>query len=320
MSASDTHQEIAMRETFGESLVDLASEFPRMVVLDADVSSSTKTIYFAREHPERFYNIGVAEANLVDVAAGFSTCGFVPVVSTFALFLATKSTDQLRNVVCYNGLSMVVAGGYAGLSDSYDGASHQSVSDLAIMRALPGMRVYVPGDPAAVPGVVKAALSCGGPAFVRLSRNPTPVISTRQEWLQLGAIDRVRILRSGSDCTIVACGVPVYIALEAAESAAARGIDLEVVQVTSLKPLDATGLVESARKTGRVVTVEEHSVIGGLGGAVSEVLAEECPVPIRRVGVKDTYTESGPYPDLLEKYGISAGAILAEVDRLLQRE
>lgn len=318
MSVSDTRQEIAMREAFGESLVELAPEFPRMVVLDADVSSSTKTIYFAREYPNRFYNIGVAEANLVDVAAGFATCGFVPVVSTFALFLATKSTDQLRNVVCYNGLPMIVAGGYAGLSDSFDGASHQSVSDLAIMRALPGMRVYVPGDPAAVSGVVRRALSCGGPAYVRLSRNPTPVISSSEDWMDLEALERVRVLRPGKDCTVVVCGVPVYMALEAAEAAAAKEIDLEVLQVTSLKPLDAAGLVESAKKTGRVVTVEEHSVIGGLGGAVSEILAEECPVPTRRVGVKDTYTESGPYADLLEKYGISTDAILTEVDRLLQ--
>lgn len=303
---------ISGRDAFGAALLALAESHPEMVVLDADVASSTKTLAFGRKYPERFFNVGVAEANMADIAGGMATCGLRPVVSTFALFLALKATDQIRNVTCYNNLPVVFAGGYAGLSDSYDGASHQSIADLAIMRALPNMTVVVPCDPSEVEPTLAQALRRNGPTYLRLGRNPSPVLFDAAPVAATGAI---RHLRFGNTLTMIVCGIPTYLAIAAADQLAKEKIDVDLLAVSTLKPLDSATLAASARRTGRVLTIEEHSVIGGLGGAVAEALARLAPVPMEFIGVQDCFTESGDYLPLLAKHGLSAEKIAAVARR-----
>lgn len=309
-----TKQAISMREAFGRSLLDLADKFPEMVVLDADVSSSTKTLEFGKNHPQRFFNVGVAEANMVDIAGGMATCGLKPVISTFSIFVALKCTDQIRNVVCYNNLPVILVGGYAGLSDSFDGTSHQSIADLAILRSMPNMVVVVPGDATEVHHALEQSLDRDGPTFIRLSRNPTPVLFENQPPLEIGQIRR---LRDGSDITIGVCGVPTFMAVDAAEQLASEGISVDLLEISTLKPLDTETLVESVSKTGKILTVEEHSVYGGLGSAVAEVLSRECPAKMDYIGLEDTFAESGPYTELLAKYGISQRSIEQKAKALL---
>ncbi len=309
-----TTQQISMRDAFGQALLDFADAFSEMVVLDADVSSSTKTGMFAQRYPERFFNVGVAEANMVDIAGGLATCGLRPVVSTFALFLALKCADQVRNVLCYNNLPVVLAAGYAGLSDSYDGASHQSLTDLAVMRAMPNMTVVVPADASEVRQALQQALRHQGPIFLRLSRNPGPMLFDDDAELKIG---KIRKIRDGSDITIAVCGIPTSFALEAAEHLARQGVSVDLLEISTIKPLDRETLVRSASKTGRVLTVEEHNIYGGLGGAAAEALARHCPVKMDFVGVQDCFTESGPYDELMAKYGISTAAIIEKARGLL---
>jgi transketolase len=305
---------ISGRDAFGQALLDLAEAHPEMVVLDADVSSSTKTAAFGRKYPGRFFNVGVAEANLADIAGGMATCGLRPVVSTFALFLALKAADQIRNVTCYNNLPVIFAGGYGGLSDSYDGASHQSIEDLAVLRAMPNLAVVVPGDAVEVRAALEQALHRAGPTYLRLGRNPSPVLFAQEPPLEIG---RIRKLRDGGDLTIAVCGIPIGMAIEAAETLANRGVAVDLLEVATLKPMDAEALVDSARKTGRVLAVEEHSVIGGLGGAIAECLARRQPVPMVFIGVQDCFTESGDYRPLLAKYGLSAAHLVEQALRLV---
>jgi len=309
-----TNKEVSMRIVFGRSLVELADKFPQMVVLDADVSTSTQTLLFGKAHPNRFFNVGVAEANMADIAAGMATCGLRPVVSTFAIFISIKCTDQIRNVVCYNNLPVVFVGGYAGLSDSFDGASHQSVIDLAILRAMPNMTVIVPADAVELRQALEQALCHNGPTFIRACRNPTPVLFENGPPLEIG---RIRKIRDGGDITICVCGVPVFMAVEAAEQLAKEGFSVDLLEVSTLKSMDVETLVTSASKTGRVLTIEEHSVIGGLGSAVAETLGKYCPVRMDFVGIADTFAESGPYIPLMAKYGISQEAIIQKAKSLL---
>jgi transketolase len=308
--------QVSMREAFGEALVELAGRHPEMMVLDADVSASTRTVLFAKKYPDRFFNLGVAEGNMVDMAAGMATCGLRPVAATFALFISLKGGEQIRQTICYNNLPVVLAGSYAGLSDSFDGASHQSILDVAVMRAMPNMAVVVPADAIEVRQALAAALRCDGPTYLRICRNPVPVLFEDAAPLEIG---RIRQLREGSDVTIAVCGVPTYMALEAAERLACDGIRADVLEVSTVKPMDETTLVNSVRKTGRVLTVEEHSVIGGLGSAIAETLGRLLPVPIGSIGVPDCFPESGPYPELLEKFGISTGEIESRSRRLIAR-
>ena len=307
---------ISMRQAFGQALVNLADKFGEMVVLDADVSSSTRTIEFAEAYPERFFNVGVAEANMADIAGGMATCGLQPVVSTFSVFIALKCIDQIRNVICYNNLPVVFAGGYAGLSDSFDGASHQSVTDLAILRAMPNMTVVVPADAIEVHQALEQALRLKSPAFIRLSRNPTPVLFEDEAPLEIG---KIRKLTDGSDITIGVCGVPTFMAIEAAEKLTHKGISVDLLEISTLKPIDTEALIASASKTGKVLTVEEHSIVGGLGSAVAEVLARDCPVKMDFVGIEDTFAESGPYMELMAKYGISVEAIVQKALSLIDK-
>jgi transketolase len=253
---------------------------------------------------------------MADIAGGMATCGLRPVVSTFALFLALKAADQIRNVTCYNNLPVVFAGGYAGLSDSFDGASHQSIADLAIMRALPNMTVVVPCDPSEVQPALAQALRRNGPTYLRLGRNPSPVLFAQAPVAEAGAI---RHLRAGNALTMVVCGIPTYLAVAAAERLAAESIDVDLFAVSTLKPLDGETLAASARRTGHVLTIEEHSVIGGLGGAVAEALARLAPVPMEFIGVQDCFTESGDYLALLEKHGLSVEKITAVARRFAAR-
>lgn len=305
---------IAMRDAFGEALLALAPEVPELVVLDADVSTSTRTSAFGQRYANRFFNVGVAEANMVDIAAGLATCGLRPVVSTFAIFLTLKAADQVRNIICYNQLPVVLVGNYAGLSDSYDGASHQSILDLSLMRAMPNLTVVVPADAVEARQALAAALRQPGPVYLRMCRNPTPVLFASAPSLEIG---KIRKLREGDDLTIAVSGVPTSMAIEAADRLARRGVAVDLLEIASIKPMDVRTLVDSARKTGRVLTVEEHTVRGGLGGAVAEVLGQHAPARMRLVGIQDTFTESGAYDALLRKYGISVECIESEAMMLV---
>jgi transketolase len=303
-----TATSVAMRDAFGEALLALAMDHPEMVVLDADVATSTRTAVFGNAYPDRFFNMGVAEANMTDVAAGMATCGLRPIASTFAIFLDLKATDQIRNIICYNNLPVILAGNYAGLSDSYDGASHQSILDLAVMRAMPNMVVIVPGDAVELRQSLELALRRDGPTYIRLCRNPTPVLFGDAEPLQLG---KIRKLRDGADLTIAVCGVPTFMAIEAAAKLAARGVSVDLLEVSTIKPIDAEALTASARKTRKVLTVEEHTICGGLGSAVAETLARRAPTLMRMIGIQDAFAESGDWADLMRKHGISADHIEA---------
>lgn len=305
-----------MREAFGNVLLELADDNHEMVVLDADVSSSTQTIHFGKQYPERFFNVGVAEANMVDIAGGMATCGLHPVVSTFAIFLTLKATDQIRNVLCYNNLPVILVGGYAGLSDSFDGASHQSITDLAVMRAMPNMKVMVPADSVEMKQAVRIALKEKGPVYIRSCRNPTPDLFENQPAMEVG---KARKIRNGKDLTIAVCGVPTFMAMEAAEKLESEGISVDLLNISSLKPLDEKAIIESVSKTGKILSVEEHNIIGGLGSAVSESLAKSGYGKMDFIGIQDEFTESGPYMELLEKYGVSVKSIIAKAKQLIVR-
>lgn len=301
---------IAMRESFGKKLVELGKTNPKLVVLDADVSSSTKSILFGKAYPERFFNCGVAEANMVDVAAGLATCGYHPVVNAFAIFIALKTGDQVRNVLCYNNLNVVLAGAYAGLSDSFDGASHQSITDVAIMRALPNMQVIVPGDARQAEQALEYALSQNGPVYIRLNRNPMPDLPENPDF----GNGKVVVLEKGTDVTIAANGITATMALEARKLLAERGIDAEILSVPFVKPFDDDGLAASVAKTGKLVTVEEHNIVGGFASACLEALARKrLSCTFEPIGIRDRFTETGPYDSLLETYGISAKNIVDTV-------
>jgi len=310
----NNHKEIAMRDAFGKALLELADKIPQMVVLDADVSSSTQTIHFGKKYPERFFNVGVAEANMVDIAGGMATCGLRPVVSTFAIFLTLKATDQIRNVLCYNNLPVILVGGYAGLSDSFDGASHQSLTDLAVMRAMPNMKVLVPADAVEMAQALRLAMEEEGPVYIRASRNPTPQLFENQSTMEIG---KARKIRDGKDLTIAVCGVPTFMAMEAAERLESKGIAVDLLNISTLKPLDEEAIIESVSKTGKILCIEEHSVIGGLGSAVADVLAKSGYGRMDSIGIQDEFTETGPYTDLLAKYGISVSAITEKATQLI---
>lgn len=305
----------ATRESFGETVTALAAEYPEIVVLDADLAAATKTGIFKKAYPERFFDCGIAECNMIGVAAGLATCGKIPFAASFAMFSAGRAFEQVRNSVGYPKLNVKIVGSHAGISVGEDGATHQCCEDIALMRTIPGMTVIVPADDIEARACVRAAYEFEGPVYMRFGRLATPVINDHEDYeFKIG---RGVVVREGSDVTIVACGLMVAEALEAAEALAADGIDAEVINMHTIKPLDERLVVASAKKTGRVVTAEEHSIIGGLGEAVASVLAEQHPVPMRRVGVRDVYGESGPAVDLLHKYGLDADGIEAAVRSVL---
>lgn len=309
-------RKVATRQSYGEALVELAATHDDFVVLDADLAAATQTAKFKAAYPDRFLDVGIAEANLIGVAAGIATTGRAVFASSFAMFAAGRAYEQVRNSVGYPYLNVNICATHAGLSVGEDGATHQCNEDLALMRTIPGMTVVAPCDDVEAKAAVRAAYYSCGPVYLRFGRLAVPVVCDRPDYRF--ELNRGIVLREGSDVTIVACGLMVQASLEAAEALAAEGIDAEVIDMHTIKPLDADLVAQSAAKTGKVVTCEEHSVIGGLGSAVCEALAERCPVPVRRVGVHDVFGESGPALDLLHKYGLDAEGVAAEVRDFLR--
>lgn len=293
----------ALRVVFGETVAELANHDPRIVVLDADLGSSTRADIFENAHPERFFQMGIAEQAMLGAAAGMASVGFIPFVSTFACFAVARALDPIRVLVAQPRLPVKIAGGYAGLLASMTGKTHLIFDDLAIMRAMANMVVVAPADEVEARQAIKAIVEHPGPAYIRLSREGSPVLFDDGYRFALG---RSTVVRPGRDLTVFSTGTHTARAYQAADMLAAEGIEVHLVHVPTLKPIDAEGIVEAARATGFVVTTEEHTVIGGLGGAVAEVLSEHYPVPVKRHGLNDLFGESGPDEALLEKYGLSA--------------
>ena len=304
-------KKIATRQSYGEALLELAQDHDDFVVLDADLAAATQTGKFKAVHPERFFDVGIAESNLMGVAAGIAAAGHKAFASTFAMFAAGRAFEQVRNSIGYPHLNVKIGATHAGISVGEDGATHQCNEDLALMRTIPGMTVIAPCDDVEAKAAVRAAYELDGPVYMRFGRLAVPVVNDAENFeFEIG---KGIVMRKGTDVTIVACGLMVQSALEAAERLATDGISAEVIDMHTIKPIDADLIVESAKKTGRVVTCEEHSVIGGLGSAVCDVLAERLPVPVRKLGVNDVFGESGPAVDLLHRYGLDADGVEAFV-------
>jgi len=305
-----------MRNAYGKALAEYGAVNPDVVVLDADVSSSTRTLYFAQRFPDRFFNLGVAEAGMVDVAVGFALGGKIPFVNTFAFLIALRAAEQVRTCVSYARTNVKLAAAYSGLSDSFDGPTHHSVCDLAVMRAMPNIAVVVAADPVEAQKWVPVVAEYDGPVYLRLSRAQVPVIFDDSHQVEIG---KGLELRQGDDVTLIGTGVMVARCLWAAEELATEGISARVVEMHTLKPLDEELVIRAAEETGAIVTAEEHNVIGGLGSAVAEALSSCRPVPVMRVGIADRYTETGPYEDLLDRYGMSVADIVAAAKRATQK-
>lgn len=304
-------KKIATRDSYGNALVELGQEHEDLIVLDADLAAATKTGTFRKAFPERHWDIGIAEANMAGIAAGLSTCGKVPFISSFAMFAAGRAYEQVRNSIGYPKLNVKIGATHAGISVGEDGASHQCLEDLALMREIPGMVVINPSDDVEAKAAVKAAYEHVGPVYLRFGRLAVPVINDRPDYkFEIG---KGVVLKEGKDVTIFATGLEVNETLEAERLLAADGIDAEIINIHTIKPIDKELVVASAKKTRKVVTVEEHSVIGGLGSAVAEVLCEEAPTKMLRIGVNDTFGESGPALELIHKYGLDAEGIYNKV-------
>lgn len=304
-------KKIATRESYGNALAELGAEHENLVVLDADLAGATKTGVFKKAFPERHIDCGIAEGNMMSVAAGLAATGKVPFASTFAMFAAGRAFEQVRNSIGYPHLNVKIGATHAGISVGEDGATHQCNEDLALMRTIPGMVVICPADDIEAKAAVKAAYEYEGPVYMRFGRLAVPVINGDPDYrFEIG---KGIVLREGTDVTIVANGLCVCGALEAAEKLAAEGISAEVINIHTIKPLDKELVVASAKKTGKVVTAEEHSIIGGLGGAVCEALSESAPVPVLRIGVQDTFGESGPAAALIAKYKLDGAGIYEQI-------
>lgn len=309
-------KKIATRESYGNALAELGKEFDNLVVLDADLAGATKTGVFAKAFPNRHIDCGIAECNMMGIAAGLATTGKVPFASTFAMFASGRAYEQVRNSIGYPHLNVKIGATHAGISVGEDGATHQCNEDLALMRMIPGMTVINPSDDVEAKAAVRAAYLYQGPVYLRFGRLAVPVINDRPDYkFEIG---KGIVLRDGTDVTIVATGLCVSESLEAAERLAKDGIQAQVINIHTIKPLDTELLVKAAEKTGKVVTVEEHSVIGGLGGAVAEALGENRPTPMLRIGVQDVFGESGPATELIHKYGLDADGIYQKVKPFVQ--
>ena len=304
-------KKIATRESYGNALVELGAEHDNLIVLDADLAAATKTGVFKKAYPDRHIDCGIAECNMMGIAAGLSTTGIVPFASTFAMFAAGRAFEQVRNSIGYPHLNVKIGATHAGISVGEDGATHQCNEDIALMRTIPGMVILNPADDVEAKACVKAAYEYNGPVYLRFGRLAVPVINDRPDYkFELG---KGVVLREGKDVTIVATGLCVSSALEAAEKLAADGIDAKIINIHTIKPLDEELIVAAAKETGKVVTVEEHSVIGGLGSAVCDALAEKCPVPVKKIGVQDVFGESGPAAALLAKYTLDGEGVYEQV-------
>lgn len=305
------NKKIATRESYGKALAKIGKKYENLVVLDADLAAATKTDLFRKEFSERHINCGIAEQNMVGIAAGLATCGKIPFISSFAMFAAGRTYEQIRNSVCYPETNVKIGATHAGVSVGEDGATHQCIEDISLMRGLPGMVVINPADDVEAQAAVVASIEHEGPVYIRFGRFPIPVFNDEFEYqFQLG---KGITLKEGKDVSIIATGLEVYEAIKAAEMLMEDGISAEVINIHTIKPLDTELILSSAKKTERVVTVEEHSIIGGLGTAVCELLSEKMPTKVLRIGVEDEFTKSGPAKELLEKYGLNAEGIYRKI-------
>lgn len=307
---------IATRESYGNALKELAAEgAEKLVVLDADLASATKTGIFKKDYPERHFNCGIAESNMMGVAAGISTMGLIPFASSFAMFAAGRAFEQVRNSIGYPGLNVKIGATHAGISAGEDGASHQCCEDFALMRSIPGMVVICPADDVEAKLAVKAAYYHKGPVYLRFGRLPVKVIHDDSHTFEIG---KGEVIKEGKDITVIATGLMVAEAVEAGRLLAEKGIDAEIINMATIKPIDEELVLASAKKTGKVITAEEHNVIGGLGEAVCSVLSEKCPTPVKRIGVNDEFGHSGPGQDLLKQFGLSAENIVATAEKFIK--
>lgn len=304
-------KKIATRDSYGNALVEIGAEHENLIVLDADLAAATKTGTFQKVYPERHIDCGIAEANMTGIAAGLSTCGYVPFISTFAMFAAGRSFEQVRNSIGYPHLNVKIGATHAGISVGEDGASHQCNEDIALMRSIPGMTIINPADDVEARAAVHAAFEHEGPVYLRFGRLAVPVFNDEDTYkFELG---KGIVLRDGKDCSIIATGLEVSEAVKAADILAEQGIDAQVINIHTIKPLDEELVIAAAQKTGRIFTVEEHSIVGGLGAAVSELLSEKCPTKVTRIGMNDVFGESGPAVALLHKYKLDAEGIAERV-------
>jgi transketolase len=310
-------EEIATREAYGKALVELGQRMEKIVVLDADLSNSTRTVLFAEKFPLRFFNMGISEADMMGTAAGLAASGFIPFVSTFGVFATGRAYDQVRNSIAYTKLNVKIVATHTGITVGEDGASHQALEDIALMRVLPNMTVVVPADGRQTYQAVEAIARCSGPVYLRLGRPKVPVVIPEGLPFELG---KAQLLKDGKDLAFIATGITVKPALEAAKLLESEKISAAVVNMHTIKPLDKELLLEMAQKTGTLVTVEEHSVIGGLGSAVAELVSENFPVPVIRVGINDTFGESGTPEALLKKYGLTAENLILAGKAALQKK
>ena len=302
---------IATRESYGEELVKLGAEHEEIVVLDADLAEATRSGEFQKAFPDRFIDCGIAEENMMGVAAGLAAAGKVPFASSFAMFAVGRAYEQIRNSIGYPHLNVKIGASHAGISVGEDGATHQCIEDIALMRMIPGMVLINPSDYIEAKAAVRAAYEHDGPVYMRFGRLAVPVLNTDPDYkFELG---KGVVLRAGKDLTIIASGLPVYNCLEAAERLAQDGIDAQVINIHTIKPIDEDLIVEAAKATGKIVTVEEHSVIGGLGSAVCDVLAEKAPTKVMKIGIYDKFGESGPALELLKKYGLDTDGIYEKI-------
>ena len=306
-----------LRDEFGAELVKLGAKLPNLVVLDADISNSLKTGAFRKAYPQRHINFGVAEQTMMLGAAGLATTGFVPVACTYATFATMRACEQVRSFICYPKLNVKIVASHGGLEVGWDGPTHQGTEDIAIMRAMANMTVVVPADAVAVPALLHQAVALDGPVYFRMGRNPVPVIYDERQPFTLR---RAITLRQGDDLTFIATGIMVAMALEAADTLGRQGINARVLDMHTIKPIDVEAIVQAAEETGAIVTAEDHSIIGGLGGAVAEVLAERAPTPMTRIGIPDTFCRSGDPAELFPMYGMAVADIVAAARRVLERK
>lgn len=304
---------IATRHAYGEALAELGGANPKVVAIDADVSTCTMSCYFGNKHPDRFVNVGIAEANMIGMAAGMATLGLIPFVHSFAMFTAGRGFDQIRNSIAYPGLNVKVVGTHAGLTIGEDGATHQCLEDLGIMRTIPGMTIICPADGHETHAAVKAVIGHVGPVYLRLGRLAVETVTDRADYRFV--IGRACRLRDGADATVVANGMMVQLALKAAEQLASEGLEVRVLNMHTLKPLDREAIINAVDDTGAIVTAEEHNIMGGLGGAVAEVVSEYRPSPVLRVGVEDSFGKSGAPDALLAKFGLTSARIAEKVKK-----
>lgn len=308
---------LSTREAYGQALAELGEMRDEIVVLDADLSKSTKTIEFAKKFPNRFFNMGIAEQNLIGSACGLSTTGKIPFVSTFAVFATGRAFEIIRNSVCYPNLNVKICATHAGITVGEDGASHQSVEDISIMRSIPNMTVLVPADAVETKKMIFEIAKYKGPVYVRLGRNSVPTVFDEDYDFEIG---KGVILREGIDATIIACGIMLDKAIEASLILKSEGISARVVNMSTIKPIDEELIIESAVKTGAIVTVEEHSVIGGLGSAVSEIVSEECPVLVKKIGINDVFGQSGKSKELMLEYDLTVDCIVKKVKEAIEHK